>query len=198
MTQVGTIITPQDQGRQMTLAEFEFAEVQEGYLYELGRGRIIVTDVPKPTHLAQVDEIREQLSSYRRSHPKVICRIAGGSDCKVLVPGYDSERHPDLAIYKTPPPSQRAEVWRIWIPEIIVEVISPGSEQRDYVEKREEYLAFGTQEYWIADSTKEQVLVLRRRGDLWEEHPLKAGQTHRTHLLQGFELDVAAVLKAGE
>ena len=41
-------IGPADHGRRMSLADFEHAEVQEGLLYELGRGVIIVSDVPGP------------------------------------------------------------------------------------------------------------------------------------------------------
>jgi Uma2 family endonuclease len=196
MTRTATIITPADHGRRMSLEDFEFAEAREGKLYELGRGRVIVTDVPKPKHGLQVDTLRQQLDSYRVGHPGGIHFLAGGSDCKILVPGYHSERHPDLTVYMTPPPSQGDEAWRTWVPEIVVEVVSPGSEHRDYIEKPEECLALGVQEYWICDSAKQQVLVLRRRGEQWEEHPLEPGQTHRPDLLPGFELDVAAVLAA--
>ena len=35
------------------------------------------------------------------------------------------------------------------MPHIVVEVVSPGGEQRDYVDKREEYLRIGVREYWM-------------------------------------------------
>ena len=38
-------IGPQDEGRPMSLAEFEPAQVEEGYIYELSRGIITVSDV---------------------------------------------------------------------------------------------------------------------------------------------------------
>ena len=38
-------VGPKDHGRRMSLADFDHAEVQEGHLYELGRGVIIVSDV---------------------------------------------------------------------------------------------------------------------------------------------------------
>ncbi|MBI3823847.1 MAG: hypothetical protein HY289_14355, partial [Planctomycetes bacterium] len=40
-----TKIGPQHQGHKMSLRAFEFAEVQEGYLYELARGVIVVSEV---------------------------------------------------------------------------------------------------------------------------------------------------------
>ena len=61
-----------------------------------------------------------------------------------------SGRNPDVAVvlHKTPKDP------RGWRPPILVmEVVSKGSEahERDYVTKREEYLAFGIREYWIVD-----------------------------------------------
>ena len=143
-------IVPTDHGRRMSLADFEHAEVQEGFLYELGRGVIVVSDVPNPPHLAQVNAIRRQFSAHELSHPDRIYAIAGGSECKILLASLDSERHPDLAIYKTPPPTANEEAWATWVPEIVIEIVSPGSEERDYGEKPEEYLRFGVKEYWLS------------------------------------------------
>ena len=39
-------IGPQDHGRTMSLKAFEFVQVKEGYLYELARGYIVVSEVP--------------------------------------------------------------------------------------------------------------------------------------------------------
>ena len=155
------IIGPQDHGRRMSLAEFEPAEVQPGYCYELGRGVVIVSDVPARRHLAQVMALRRQLHAYDASSPGQIHTIAAGSECKILLADLESERHPDIVVYKNPPPEEEGD-WAGWIPEIVIEVVSPGSEQRDYVEKREEYLAFGVREYWIADAGRQEVLILRR------------------------------------
>src|SRR5437588_1918932 len=130
-----TIVGPQDQGRRMSLDDFEFVEVKEGYRFELSRGVIVVSDIPDPVHFVQYDVIRDQVVSYKLDHPDRIRNVGGGSECKLLMPETESERHPDLAIYKTPVP--RVEnPWRIWIPEIVIEIVSLSSEVRDYVEKR--------------------------------------------------------------
>ena len=160
-------VGPADHGRHMSLAEFDHAEVQEGHLYELGRGVIVVSDVPKKRHLFQVLSIRDQLFAYKLAQPGRIQVIASGSECKILVAGYESERHPDLAIYKTLPPEEGDDFWSTWIPELVIEVVSPGSELRDYQEKREEYLAFGVREYWIFDAGKQEMLVLQRVAGRW-------------------------------
>jgi Uma2 family endonuclease len=189
-------IGPADHGRRMSLADFEHAEVQEGRLYELGRGVIIVSDVPRQRHLMQLNAIRRQLHAYDFQHPGRIHTIAGGSDCKILLANLESERHPDLAIYKTPPPSDEEDFWAVWIPEIVIEIVSPGAEQRDYVEKREEYLLFGVREYGIVDADREEILVLRRSAGRWIERVLRPTDTYRTRLLPKLEFACAPVFEA--
>lgn len=188
-------VGPADNGRRMTLEEFESAERQEGHLYELGRGVVQVTDVPGIPHLNQMQEIQRQIYRYNLSNPGVIYAVATGSDCKILLDDLESERHPDLSIYKSPPPDAE-NVWNEWIPEIVIEVVSPSSVHRDYNEKRDEYLQFGIREYWIFDADRQQMLVLRRSRGKWAERVLRPGETYETPLLPGMKFDCGAVLKA--
>lgn len=114
----------------------------------------------------------------------------------LVITGYGSDRHPDLAAYKTPPPEGVPDLWAVWVPDLAIEVVSPGSEHRDYVEKREEYLAFGVREYWIVDAEKEEVLVLQRVGGRWHEKVLKPPEVYKPVLLPGFELNCEAIFAA--
>ena len=179
----------------MSLEEFDTAEVREGHLYELGRGVIIVSDVPGKKHLAQVNALRRLLARYDLSNPDRIHTIAGGAECKVLVPPLGSERHPDLAVYASPPP-EGEDIWRTWVPGVVIEVISRDSEKRDYEEKPAEYLAFGVNEYWIFDADKSRVGAMRRAGGRWAERVLGPADVIKTDLLPGLELRVAAVFDA--
>ena len=190
-------ITPHDHGRQMSLDEFEPAEVQEGYIYELGRGVIIASEVPEPRHFAQVIASRRQFSAYELLYPQRIYGIAGGSDCKILVPGLDSERHPDLAIYKTPPPKQK-KVWSRWLPELVIEVVAADSKHRDYVEKRDEYLLAGVREYWIIDADRCEMLALQNNGGAWIEEIIRPPLIYQTALLPGFSFDCGLVFHVAE
>lgn len=191
-------IGPKDNGRRMSLRDFEFAKVKEGRLYELGRGRIVVSDVPKPRHGIQVVTIRDQFVLYKAAHPQHIYAIFEGCDCKLLIPLLESERHPDLSIYTTRPPSNDDKAWRRWLPELVIEVISLGSETRDYVEKLEEYLKIGVQEYWIVDFPRRRMVVFRRRRDKWVEQTIAAGQIYRPRLFPGLAFDIGAVFAEAE
>jgi Uma2 family endonuclease len=196
MSRTVTRVGPEDHGRRMSLDEFEFAEGAEGYLYELSRGVVTVIDVPKFRHLRQVMAIRKQLHAYEVENPAKIDTIASGSECKILLADLESERHPDLSIYKSPPPNE--DNWSTWIPEIVVEVVSPSSKGRDYTEKREEYLLFGVQEYWIFDADKREMLVLKRSRGKWAEQTVRPPEIYRTHLLKGLEFRCAAVFEAAD
>jgi Uma2 family endonuclease len=188
------IVGPADHGRRMTLDEFDTAEGVEGRLYELSRGEVVVTDVPNPRHLRVVRTLRRQLEAYRVGRPDVIYEVLAGSECKLLIEPTQSERHPDLSIYKTSPPAEDSSVWSVWVPEIVVEVVSPGADQRDYVEKAEDYLHFGVKEYWIVDADRGTITIHRRSRGRWQKRELRGADRHTTHLLPGFELVAATLL----
>jgi Uma2 family endonuclease len=158
------VIGPDHNGRRMTLDQFDRAIGREGYTYELNKGVIEVTDVPRPRHLAQVQEIRDQLVAYRLSNPDIIHSITGSNESKILIQPDQSERHPDLSVYLSAPPDL-PDVWSLWVPAIVTEVVSESSAKRDYEDKPSEYLTFGVDEYWIIDAYKQQMTAkLRWRG----------------------------------
>lgn len=195
MAGITLTVGPADQGRQLRLEEFTSAYCQPGYLYELARGVLVVSDVPGRRHLALVTALRRQLSAYDLANVGRIHALASGSECKMVLTALESERHPDLAIYKTPPPDDEP-LWALWIPEIVIEVVSPDSEQRDYAEKREEYLLFGVLEYWIFDADRQELLVLRRAGGQWRERRVGPTEVYRTRLLPDLELACGPVFDA--
>lgn len=90
-------------------------------------------------------------------------------------------------------------MWRTWFPELVIEVVSASSRDRDYTEKRDEYRDLGVKEYWIVDAALEQILVLRRGKSDWIERTLGPDDLCATKLLPGFKLPCRAVFAlAGE
>jgi Uma2 family endonuclease len=192
MTKVG----PADNERRMSLEDFDHAEVVEGHLYELSRGIITVTDIPGRRHVLVLSAVKDDLNAYRASHPGRIRYVLTGSECKLLVQDFDSERHPDLSVYLTPPPDiDDDRLWIDWDPEIVIEIVSPSSRHRDYHDKPEEYLRFGVKEYWIVDPEKRVMVVTRRSRGRWVETIVRPPVTHRTRLLPGLDFSIEAVFK---
>lgn len=194
-----TKIGPEDHGRKMSLKDFEFVKTEEGYHFELSRGYITVSEVANYVHAMLVSMIHEALVRYKIEHPERIHMILGSMECKLLVPAFESERHPDLAAYLTKPkgPKNRT-MWRRWIPELVIEVVSERSTDRDYVEKREDYWSLGVQEYWIVDDKRDHVVVLRRGKSDWIEKRLTPDSNLTTKLLPGFKLPLRPVFDAAK
>ena len=90
LTKTKAKIGPRDHGRKMSLKAFEFAQVEEGYLYELARGYIVVSEVPNFPHARRVAFIRERLGHYRFENPDALYEILYGMECKLPISVWQS------------------------------------------------------------------------------------------------------------
>ena len=74
-------------------------------------------------------------------------------------------------------------------PDLVIEIVSPDSVERDYEDKRKQYQQFKVPEYWIIDEEEKSVLLLRRnrRGRYQEIQPRRG--IFRSEVLTGFWLD---------
>ncbi len=187
-------IGPADDGRRMTLEDFHEADEQPGYLYELSRGLLEVTEVPGDDHGQILDNLHEALSKYRAEHPGLIQRFAHGSDVRFILVELESDRHPDLAVIFR----DFARMYRNrQRPDLAVEIVSSGrrARERDYEEKAEEYLALGLREYWIVDPQERHVVVLSRTEEAgrpcWSERRFSGDDPIESGLPPGFAMAVA-------
>jgi Uma2 family endonuclease len=181
----------------MSLRAFEFAQVEEGHLYELARAYIVVSEVANFPHARVTAFIRTRLGHYHVENPDSLYEILAGMECKLLIPDWESERHPDIAVYLTAPTGPRDRtMWRTWIPDLTIEVVSESSRDRDYTEKRDEYWTLGVKEYWIVDAKLEQVLILKRGRTQWTEKTLGPDDACETKLLPSFKLPCRLVFEA--
>jgi Uma2 family endonuclease len=80
-------------------------------------------------------------------------------------------------------------------PLLVVEVVSPNQEKRDYRYKRSEYAARGIAEYWIVDPKQQRVTVLEWVEGFYEEQVYKDNAQIISPLLGGLELTAAQVLQ---
>ena len=189
-------IGPADHGRPMTLAEFEDAEETPGYCYELGQGVLEVSQIPGEPHNILEWFFLARIRDYDVAHPGTITMAGGPSMFRLWVPEMASARHPDVSVVL----AGTRRVGGRRPPSLVIEVVSPGevARRRDYVVKREEYLAYGIREYWIVDRLTRAVTVLTREDDAWVEHVFdRDDQPAASRILPGFavlpaELWVAA------
>jgi Uma2 family endonuclease len=197
LSKTKTKIDPRHHGRKMSLKAFEFAETEEGWLYELARGYVVVSEVANFPHMRRVGVVRRHLDHYWLENPDTVYEICGTMECKLLIPQWQSERHPDVAVYLTPPRNPKGRtLWRTWFPDLVVEVVSESSRDRDYTEKRDEYWTLGVKEYWIVDAKLGQIVILKRGRSQWRQETLGAEDICDTKLLPGFRLPCKAIFEA--
>ena len=77
------------------------------------------------------------------------------------------------------------------IPDLVFEVVSRGSEERDYILKRGEYFDLGVAEYVIVDPFRRVVTVLSRGEGDYLSRELQEGDVYSSDQLPGFELRIA-------
>ena len=83
-------------------------------------------------------------------------------------------------------------------PDLVVEILSPGTKSRGRTLKREVYERTGVDEYWLVDPDHDEVEVFRRAGAVFLP-PLRYQKSDvlTTPLLPGFELPLEQALRLG-
>ena len=180
----------------MTPEEFDaITDYDDRYRYELFHGILVVTPIPREAEAGPNDELGMMLRQYRREHPQ------GSALDDTLPERYvqtlDCRRRADRVIWaglgRRPNPKKD-------VPTIVVEFVSRDKRdwERDYVEKRHEYLAVGVVEYWIIDRFRRQMTVVRNRPEGPLELTIAKSDTYRTELLPGFELPLSRLLTVAD
>jgi Uma2 family endonuclease len=133
---------------------------QDGRRHELIDGEHFVT----PSPLARHQEVSERLSGAIRDCLKV--RPAGRlfyAPLDVILSNTDVVE-PDV-LYVS---NERAGIIQDWVrgaPDLVIEILSPGTRKTDEITKRRLYDRVGVKEYWIIDPELDAAKVYRRAED---------------------------------
>ena len=171
--------------------EFDAADFEPGWRYELVNGVLIVNPPPLLAERDPNEELGRWLRNYQESHPS-------GSKLDLTV----SEQTVKIG------PHRRRVDRAIWAglgrlpekdetPTICVEFISEGkrNRQRDYDIKRDEYRSAGVREYWIIDRFKHTMTVHHFTRRKMSKKVLTRRQTYITKLLPGFKLSLSKLFE---
>ncbi|MBI3892405.1 MAG: Uma2 family endonuclease [Candidatus Wallbacteria bacterium] len=78
-------------------------------------------------------------------------------------------------------------------PDLVIEILSPGTERKDFLQKRRIYAKAGIPEYWIVDPEERSIVVLTLEASHYEDaEPVSGEQPIPTLALAGLPV------KAGE
>ena len=182
-------------GIRMTADEFDsVTEFDEDFHYELIDGVLIVNAIPSPQERNPNDELGFLLRWYQHEHPqgKTLDRTLPEEHVRIG----NKRRRADRVIWTGLGRKPKVKD----TPTIVVELVSAGRKnaQRDYIEKRDEYLATGVKEYWVFDRFQRIMTVFRQTADGIVEEVIHENDTYRPALLPGFELRLMDLLICAE
>lgn len=179
----------------MTLAEFLDYDDGTDTLYELENGELI----PIPSESEINRRIAMFLVAYFLQLGIPFYRLTIKTE--VAVSGSRvSVRVPDLLVLSEELASVLEGASRSIVlmdmppPLLVVEVVSPNQEKRDYRYKRSEYAARGIAKYWIVDPMLQQVTVLEWVEGLYEEKVYAGEMVIESSVLGNLELTVDRLL----
>lgn len=128
---------------------------------ELIDGRFYEMASPNSTHQIIVGELYVQFKACVQKHPGCMVLL---SPMDVMLDEDDrTVVQPDLMVFCDLKRLRKGRVFGA--PDLVVEVISPGSERIDYFRKTAKYMEAGVKEYWIVDERKGKVIVWVNRQD---------------------------------
>ncbi len=185
---------PDSAGTLMTPREFDRANFAEGWRYELIHGVLIVTPPPLEEERDPNGELCYWLRVYRDTHPRG--SALDGTLYEHTVRTRTNRRRADRVIWAgLGRPPRRDEA-----PTIVIEFVSEGKRdrERDYGEKRDEYLDMGVSEYWIIDRFRRTMTVYGPAGKKPRRRVVREHQTYTTDLLPGFELPLGRLLAVAD
>jgi Uma2 family endonuclease len=169
-------------GLRMTASEY-LALGETAERTELIDGVVCMSPRPTTRHQAALSLVQFQLELFVRSSPGF--RYFPDVDLEL---GPSTVYAPDLVCYRpgrvTGFPGALTEA-----PDLIVEVLSPGTKAFDLTTKKDDYERFGVGEYWAVDPGDGRVRCYCRQETLLVEAPV-SGDTLASTALPGFTLDI--------
>ena len=154
-----------DLTKEMRLSYAEYAGLPEtGKRYELHEGRLTVVPSPSSKHQIVLGNLFERLHAYVRVHR--LGRVFAAPIDLILT--QENVCQPDLLFLRKENSQFITDRGVEGPPDLVVEILSEGTEARDRREKFQLYFLFGVPEYWIIDAEGKSLEMYRRTSDRYE------------------------------
>lgn len=95
---------------------------------------------------------------------------------------------PDLAFIRKENSKKIKEQYIDGAPDLVVEIVSPGSRRLDRVEKKNRYAEYDVQEYWLIDPYEQTAEFFYLHEGEWQELPVDARGVFVSRVVSGFWL----------
>lgn len=169
----------------------DYRKLPEGAPFQLIHGKLTFVPSPKDKHQAISFQLSGYFFVFLKNHPIGIVRHAP------MDVHLDEKNvyQPDLLFIS----NERRDILKDWVygaPDLVVEIISLGTEKVDRKEKMETYGKYGVLEYWLVSPENQQVEVFENKnGKLVLQAKLNKTDTLTSNILPGFEMPLAALFQ---
>jgi Uma2 family endonuclease len=177
-------------GKKMTMQEFRNMELDDDdhSLYELIDGIVMRRASPKLPHQRVTRRITRHLENFLAEHPLGECYPAPTDICldeyNLIIPDFSFVSKERSFIIEN-------DEYVAGVPDLIVEIISPGSVKRDRAVKKPLYERFGVREYWLIDLPNRTVEIYAMQENAFALHAFLENEGKITStVLTGFEMDL--------
>lgn len=206
-----TVLKPYNPTNEEKVDSFEDLDLSLRYSYanylnwlfedrvELIKGKIFkMSPAPSPLHQQVSAALSYLLYHYLKN-----------KSCKVFYAPFDvrfpkasiadkdiyTVLQPDICVICNP--SKLDERGCIGAPDIVVEILSPGNNQKELLQKYNIYEEFGVKEYWIISPVEKTFLkyTLDKQGKYAPSRLFTLSEKVHSEILPGFELDLDEVFK---
>jgi Uma2 family endonuclease len=170
----------------------DYCRLPEGAPYQLIGGELVMTPSPTPYHQIVLANLWRKMDGfvYGSGMGKILC-----APLDVYLTETDTYQ-PDL-IFIARDRLNIIEKARVnGAPDLVVEILSPGTAYYDLRKKYKVYEAQGVREYWIVDPEDKSVQVfVAREGKFVLDQEVQGSGEVKSHVLTGFSIDVQTIFE---
>ncbi|MCW5922388.1 MAG: Uma2 family endonuclease [Saprospiraceae bacterium] len=175
--------------KKVTVQEFlERDDFEEGFLHELIDGEIVKKQAPSPEHQNASGNLFARIHQFNRE------KQLGGKYLTAPLDVYFTEidyYQPDIIFISKAKLAIITPDGIEGTPDLVVEILSPGTYRHDRDRKMKVYRRTGVQEYWIVDPKSRSVEVYAlREGDYKMTDFATEKGTVQSTLLEGLQVDL--------
>lgn len=159
----------------------------DGPRYELINGELVMTPAPNTMHQNIIVKMIYEIERFLQQQKigKLFCAPTDVkfSDSNIL--------QPDIFFISKERSGIITEKMINGTPDVIIEILSPGTAYYDLLEKKEIYEQSGVAEYWIVDPKKLRIDVYRNVGQSFElNQRVESEGVAKSFVIKGFEANI--------
>lgn len=171
-----------------------YQDITEDDKAEFINDEVLFQSPAKLRHVDVTDSLAMLLKAFLRVHP-----VGFVGTEKMLVSLTRNDYEPDICFFRKDKSAQfDGDQMQFPAPDLIVEVLSPSTEQRARGVKFNDYAAHAVGEYWLIDAEEQSVEQYVLRGEAYNLLLKARTGTIASSVVAGFEIPIRAIFDGDE